>query len=68
MRDDFICRICKRVAGSDEIKYQCAKHGDICKNCVTATSPLGKNRCKECAAIVPPYKFNALSGTWRKIE
>jgi hypothetical protein len=68
MRAGFICRICKRVIGTDEMKYLCPKHGEIGKNCVTIASPLGKKRCKECAAIVTAYKHNDISGLWRKAE
>jgi len=52
MREDFTCRICKQIGREDQLKYQCAKHGEICKNCITSTSPLGRKRCRACTATV----------------
>lgn len=68
MREDFTCRICKQIGREDQLKYQCAKHGEICKNCVTSTSPLGRKRCRECTATVTAFKFSSVTSQWGQLD
>jgi hypothetical protein len=63
-KSDFVCNVCKRVAGSDNRgdpteKYKCAKHGFICRSCVDISGGfLSRTRryCLKCDGEVLLYE------------
>jgi ribosomal protein S27AE len=73
-KSDFICGICKRVAGSDgrgrpTSKYRCSKHKEICRDCVSVSGGfLSRTRreCRKCGSEVLLYEFNEKRNRWEK--
>jgi hypothetical protein len=73
-KSDFICNICKRVAGSDgwgrpTSKYRCSKHKEICRDCVSVSGGfLSRTRreCRKCDSEVLLYEFNEKRNRWEK--
>lgn len=73
-KSDFICKICKRVAGTDgwgnpTEKYKCGRHGDICRDCVDVTGGLlsrTRRYCRKCDGQVILYDFNERTNRWQK--
>ena len=65
-KSDFICSICKRVAGSDgrgrpTSKYRCGKHKEICRECVNVSGGIlsrKRRECTKCGSEVLLYDFN----------
>ncbi|MCT7512798.1 hypothetical protein [Aliarcobacter cryaerophilus] len=60
---DFICPNCKQVVNKSTKRYECPKHGHLCKNCVE-TFWIKSAVCKQCDSKVLTFNWSKEKSKW----
>jgi hypothetical protein len=69
MAQEYKCEICGKKIGqrffSNPPKFECKKHGEICKKHVSEAD--GGSKCTVCNEPTVKYEFNIFTGHWQVV-